>query len=92
VVVPVLGSANRDPRAFADPEHFDVGRAGAAHLSFGGGIHFCLGAWLARLEVRIALAVLLEALPAFTLANEALEWRETAARGLTRLRLLSAPC
>ena len=56
----LLGAGNRNPGAFPDPDRLDVGRAGAAHLSFGRGIHHCLGAPLARLEARIALEMLLE--------------------------------
>ncbi len=89
-IVPVLGSANRDPAAFADPDRFDVARDSRAQVGFGGGIHLCLGAWLARLEVRIALAALLRALPRLELADERLEWREGAARGVRRLPLLRA--
>jgi cytochrome P450 len=57
-----LISANRDPEAFADPDRFDVERADNRHLSFGRGLHFCLGASLARAEAQEAFAVLLERL------------------------------
>jgi cytochrome P450 len=58
-VVAMISAANRDPSVFTDPHTFDPGRTVNPHLSFGHGIHFCLGAHLARMEVRIALAALL---------------------------------
>ncbi|MBB5850265.1 cytochrome P450 [Amycolatopsis umgeniensis] len=58
-VVAMITAANRDPEVFADPQTFDPDRKPNPHLSFGHGIHFCLGAHLARMEVRIALAALL---------------------------------
>ena len=64
-----LGAANRDPEAFADPERLDVGRGRNPHLSFGRGIHHCLGAALARLEGRIAFEMLLERFPRIELAD-----------------------
>ncbi|MDQ0616262.1 cytochrome P450 [Arthrobacter globiformis] len=62
-----IGSANRDERQFRDPEQFDIDRGPNRHLAFGHGIHFCLGARLARLEARIALRAVLDRLPGLAL-------------------------
>lgn len=62
-LVPWMGSANHDERHFAEPDTFDITRSPNQHLSFGHGIHFCLGAPLARLEAQIALGALLERFP-----------------------------
>jgi len=61
--VTLLGGANRDPRVFDDPERFDVGREGPAPMSFGAGIHFCLGAALARAEGHVVFDRLLDRFP-----------------------------
>jgi cytochrome P450 len=70
LVLPVIGSANRDPKQFRDAGHFDVTRAPNLHLAFGHGIHSCMGAPLARLEARIALAELLKRMTEFALASD----------------------
>jgi cytochrome P450 len=82
----VIGAANRDPAHFPDPDRFDITRNPNRHLSFGHGIHFCLGAPLARVEARIAFGQILESLPDIRLATEQPEWRPaTWFRGLKRL-------
>jgi cytochrome P450 len=65
----LLGSANRDANTYTDPNVFDITRKGAAHTSFGGGIHFCVGAPLARLEVQIALRTLRSRCPNLKLTS-----------------------
>jgi cytochrome P450 len=64
-VLLLFGAANRDDRRFPDPDRFDAARRPTAHLAFGGGIHHCLGAALARLEARVCLEVVLATLPPF---------------------------
>lgn len=68
-----IAAANRDPDAYADPHQFVPGRAGPPVISFGVGAHHCLGAWIARLEARIALNVVLEG-PRPTLRSEKPDW------------------
>jgi cytochrome P450 len=68
-VTAVLGSANHDETVFSDPETFDVTRDAAAHVAFGDGIHYCIGAPLVRLVGPAAVKTLLQELPAFSLAG-----------------------
>jgi len=88
-VFALLGAANRDPRHFSDPDRLDVRRRNAhQHLSFGGGIHYCVGAPLARLEAQVAMGTLLRREPRLELAEHAPPWRPGFIfRGLQRLPL-----
>jgi cytochrome P450 len=93
VLVSVL-AANRDPAKFPDAESFDIQRSGARHVAFGHGIHYCLGAPLARLEGQIAVATLLRRLPDLRLAEPAdtLRWRPgNLLHGLERLPVAWGP-
>jgi pimeloyl-[acyl-carrier protein] synthase len=74
-VVLMIGSANRDPETFQDPNRLDITRDPNRHLAFGHGFHYCLGAPLARLEAQIALRQIVARFPRMTLAGEHLEWR-----------------
>jgi cytochrome P450 len=87
-VLCLLGSANRDPAVYPDrPDRLDITRPNVRPLSFGGGIHFCLGAQLARIEAEIAISTLLRRLPELRLDDaKNPEWRPTfVLRGLKRL-------
>jgi cytochrome P450 len=87
-VLCLLGSANRDPAVYPDrPDQLDITRPNVRPLSFGGGIHFCLGAQLARIEAEVAISTLLRRLPDLRLDDvENPEWRPTfVLRGLKTL-------
>lgn len=83
----LLASANRDPHAWPAPDRFDPARAPRTHHAFGGGLHFCVGAPLARLELLTALGLLFRELPGLALAEPPLYAPTYHFRGLTRLML-----
>ena len=73
----MINAANRDPRQFDDPDRLDVAREPNRHVAFGAGIHFCVGAPLARLEAQIAVPALLGALPDLALGSAQLDWLDS---------------
>ncbi len=88
-VLAMLGAANRDPQQFPDPDRLDISRQPNRHVAFGTGIHFCLGAPLARLEAPIAFNTILARLPKMRLATSVVEWRESiGVRGLKTLPVI----
>jgi cytochrome P450 len=88
MVMPFLGAADRDPTQFPDPDRLDITRADNRHIAFGMGIHFCLGAPLARMEGQIAINTLLARLPKLALATDRPQFRQSLTlRGLQALPL-----
>ena len=90
LVLAMIGSANHDPQHFEDPERFDVARDPNPHLAFGHGVHFCLGAPLARLEAKVALGDFLRRVKGFRPASDEL-WEPRKGlhvHGPTRLPIL----
>ena len=86
MVMPFLGAADRDPTQFPDPDRLDITRADNRHIAFGMGIHFCLGAPLARMEGQIAINTLLARLPKLALATDKPQFRQSLTlRGLQAL-------
>jgi cytochrome P450 len=92
MVMPLLASANRDARKFPDPERFDLTRNADGHVALGHGVHFCLGAPLARLEANVALEALLQHLPPVRAAAQPVTWIDSFfVRGPKTLPLTFAP-
>jgi cytochrome P450 len=75
IVVTLIGGANRDPERFADPDRFNVARTDNQSLTFGGGVHHCLGAGLARIEAQIVMTRLAERFSSLELVDEKLVQR-----------------
>ena len=86
MVMPFIGAADRDPAQFPDPDRLDLSRGDNRHLAFGWGIHFCLGAPLARVEGQIAIDALVRRLPRLALVGDTPEYRQSLTlRGLKTL-------
>jgi len=88
IVMPFIGAADRDPAQFPDPDRLDIARADNRHIAFGWGIHFCLGAPLARVEGQIAINTLARRLPKLALAADKPDYRQSLTlRGLKTLHV-----
>jgi cytochrome P450 len=90
-IAALLGAAARDPQVFDRPDRLDVGRRRNPHLGFGAGVHYCLGAPLARLEIAAVLDVLRSRLPGLALHAEPVRRPDFVMRGLRELRVTSGP-
>ncbi len=91
-VIPLLGAGNHDPARFADPDRLDIRRPALEPLSFGGGVHYCLGAALARAEIEIAFRALIERFEVIELAGEPPRFRDRLTlRGLESLQVSVRP-
>lgn len=75
-----IAAAQRDPRVFQEPDRFKIERDNSSHLAFGGGIHFCLGAHLARMEAQITMGALFRRFPTLQLETDKLEWGDSMFR------------
>jgi cytochrome P450 len=90
-IAALLGAANRDPAVFADADSLDVGRSDNPHISFGAGIHFCIGAPLARVELQASFAALLGRTSSLELGGEPVRRPEFVIRGLAELPVVLTP-
>jgi cytochrome P450 len=86
-VAMLFGAAERDHRRFPDPDRFDIGRGDTAHIGFGGGIHFCVGAPLARQEIEVSVAGLAKRFPNLSMVEAPQYQPNFVIRGLQSLHL-----
>jgi cytochrome P450 len=90
-VLALIGSANRDEEVFVNPDRFDPDRTNVGeHIGFGHGVHFCLGAALARIEARIAIEELLAVAPRLEITGDVAQMTSLVFRGPTAVPLLLA--
>jgi len=92
VVLPMMGSANRDPKIFPDPNRFDITREPNPHIAFGRGIHHCLGYHLVRSEMRILFKELLHRLKRIELVGVPKRTRSAVITGISSLPIMVKPC
>ncbi len=90
IVVTMIGGANRDPEVFPDPDRFDLDRTSREHLAFSGGLHYCVGAPLARLEATIAIRSLAARFPDLRVSGELTRRPGSLIRGLRRFEVATA--
>src|SRR5262249_1300655 len=91
-IMPLLGAGNHDPARFAEPDRLDVRRANVEPLSFGGGVHYCLGPALARVEMEIVFRALLESFGTIALDGPSPRFRDRLTlRGLESLHVALRP-
>jgi cytochrome P450 len=90
MIITLIGAANRDPEVYQHPNTFDISREGAPHLAFSGGIHYCLGQPLARLEATIALQMLAERMPRLSIIGSVKRRSSSTSRGTIRLATAGA--
>ncbi|HLM05055.1 MAG TPA: cytochrome P450 [Blastococcus sp.] len=90
-IAALLGAANHDPAVFEEPERLDVGRTDNPHISFGAGVHFCIGAPLARVELQASFGALLDRTSSLELGREPVRRPEFVIRGLAELPVVLTP-
>jgi hypothetical protein len=90
-IAALLGAADHDPAVFDRPEELDVGRTDNPHISFGAGVHFCIGAPLARVELQASFGALLTRTSAMELGRPARRRPEFVIRGLAELPVVLTP-
>jgi cytochrome P450 len=90
-IAALMGSANHDPAVFAEPDTLDVGRTENPHISFGAGVHFCIGAPLARVELQATFGALLDRTSSLELGGEPVRRPEFVIRGLAELPIVLRP-
>jgi cytochrome P450 len=91
LVMVIVNAANRDPARFPDPDRFDIGRDTSGHLAFASGIHYCVGAALARMEAEVAFRAIAEEPDVFALATDRLQYKPSHGRNLVALPVERRP-